>query len=213
MIKAAGALFAMMNPFVALPMFLSLTQDYGRARQRSAAIRCVGYSLLLSSVVVLSGTAILDFFGITIDDFRVAGGLVLMLIALGMLNGSHSTHTGSAAEQAQQSQQRQAQADTPADVAFYPMAFPMIVGPGTITTIVVFAGHADGTSGSLELIGVIAVILATMLAVLWFAPTIGQHMSQTLRTIMIRLMGIILAAIAVDMMVAGVKSLFPVLGR
>lgn len=210
MIKAAGALFAMMNPFVALPMFLALTQDYDRSRQRSAAIRCVGYSLLLGVVVVLSGTAILRFFGISIDDFRVAGGLVLMLIALGMLNGNHTSHTGSASEQAEQNQSRQ---ESATDIALYPMAFPMMVGPGTITTIVVFAGQAGGAADQLLLIVVLAGILACLLAVLWFALTIGQHMSETLRTIMIRLMGIILAAIAVEMMVAGLKNLFPLLGR
>lgn len=134
-LTAFAALFAIMNPFVALPMFLSLTEGESAARQRRQALRVALYSAVLGTVILLSGTAILTFFGLSVDDFRIAGGVVLLTIGLGMLNGGSRAHSGTKAEQAQQAAQD--------DPTFYPMTFPMLVGPGTITTLVVLAGRAD----------------------------------------------------------------------
>lgn len=209
MVKALGGIFAIMNPFVALPMFLALTQDYSLQRQRSSAVRVVVYSAILSSAILLGGAVVLEFFGVSVSDFRIAGGIVLMMISLGMLNGTGSSaHSGTDAEQ----EHHEAQAAA-SDISFYPMAFPMMVGPGTITTIIVLAGSSSGAGGLLEVGLALAIVLAALLLVLWFAPTIGKHMSMTLRTIMTRLMGMILAAIAVEMVVAGLGVALPGLAR
>lgn len=205
LIKALGGFFAIMNPFVALPMFLALTDGYDLSRQRRTALRVVAYSLLLSVVIMLGGRAILGFFGVSVDDFRIAGGIVLLMIALGMLNGSVSTaHGGTASEQAHHADQA-----AQSDVSFYPMAFPMMVGPGTITTIIVFTGSAGGVAGYVAVVTALVAVLLLLLLVLWFAPAIGHHLSVTLRVIMTRLMGMILAAIAVGMVVAGLAAVFP----
>lgn len=204
LVKALGGLFAIMNPFVALPMFLSLTAGYDAARQRSTAVRVALYSLVMAVVVMIGGTAVLGFFGVSVNDFRVAGGIVLMTIALGMLGGGSTAHSGTPAEQ--EHQQKQAAVG---DVSFYPLTFPMILGPGTITTIIVFSGQAHGPAGYAAVGVALLVVLALLAAVLWFAPTIGHHMSQTMRVIMTRLMGMILAAIAVGMVVAGLEGLIP----
>ncbi|GAB97392.1 multiple antibiotic resistance protein [Kineosphaera limosa] len=206
-VQAFGGFFAIMNPFVALPMFLALTAGFELKRQRHTAVRVVLYSLMLAAVIVVSGSAVLGFFGITVDDFRVAGGIVLLMIALGMLNGASSAHSGSADEKQHQSDQA-----AQGDVSFYPLTFPMMLGPGTITTIIVFTSHADGAAGYIAVSAALGVVLALLFAVLWFAPNIGHHMSQTMRVIMTRLMGMILAAIAVQMVVAGLKALLPGLG-
>lgn len=208
-VKALGGFFAIMNPFVALPMFLSLTDGYDLPRQRRTALRVALYSLVLSLVVLLAGRAILDFFGIGVDDFRIAGGLVLMTIALGLLNGAGSAaHSGSESEKEHQTEQA-----AQSDVAFYPMAFPMMVGPGTITAIIVFTGGTGDMSGYLAVGAALVAVLLLLAVVLWFAPVIGHHMSMTLRVIMTRLMGMILAAIAVEMMVAGLGHVLPGLTR
>ena len=89
------------------------------------------------------------------------------------------------------------------------MAFPMMVGPGTITAIIVFAGSADGLGGYLAVVLALLIVVAILAGVLWFAPSIGHHMSQTLRVIMTRLMGMILAAIAVEMILTGLAHTFP----
>ena len=91
LVKALGAFFAIMNPFVNLPLFLSLTAGQEPAQQRRTAWRTTLFSALMCAVVAVSGSALLRFFGISIDDFRVAGGLVLLTIALGMLSGRGSS--------------------------------------------------------------------------------------------------------------------------
>ena len=126
LVKALGAFFAIMNPFVNLPLFLSLTAGQEPAQQRRTAWRTTLFSALMCAVVAVSGSALLRFFGISLDDFRVAGGLVLLTIALGMLSGrGASAHEGSKTEKA-----RAADYAVANDVAFYPMTFPIIVVPG-----------------------------------------------------------------------------------
>ncbi len=197
-----GALFAIMNPLVTLPIFLSLTAGQPPADQRRTALGVTLYSAVMCAVIAVAGQAILGFFGIGIDDFRVAGGLVLAGIALGMLSGAgNPSHEGTPAEAAH--------ARTADNIAFYPLTFPMVVGPGTITTLLVFAHEAHTTADHLVYAAVVAGMLALLGAVLFFAPAIGAHLSATLRVIMSRLMGMILLAIAVAMMAAGAKALLP----
>mgnify|MGYP003799002219 CR=1 FL=1 len=246
-VKALGAFFAVMTPFVALPMFLSLTSAHDHARQRGTGLRVVVYSLIMSIVVMASGSAILVFFGISVSHFRVAGGIVLMTIGLGMLNGGSPAHEGTASEKANMrtralassGSSTTASAGSPAgpatvptsapataaasgsgavdahdarsDISFYPLTFPMILGPGTIASIIVFTGQADGVAGLSAVALALAAVLAVLFVVLWFAPVIGRRMSETLRVIMTRLMGMIVAAIAVAMVTGGLQELIPVL--
>jgi multiple antibiotic resistance protein len=202
--RALGALFAIMNPFVALPIFLSLTAGSDEAESRRTALATTLNATVLCLVVGIAGEAILGFFGITVNDFRVAGGLVLLLIGLGMLNGRDS-----AAHHPTDAERGQADAGS---VAFYPMAFPMIVGPGTITTLLIFVGQTHSASERIAVGVAAALVLLAMGVVLYFASTIGHYMSQTLRVITTRLMGMILAAIAAGMMATGLKALLPGLG-
>lgn len=203
-IKALGAFFAIMNPFVMLPVFLGMTSTYTTGQQRRLGGAVAGFSAVLVALVMAAGGQVLDFFSISIDDFRVAGGIVLFTIGLGMLNGSASpAHHGTKTEQAHN--------DDLNSLAFYPMAFPMIVGPGTIATILVLTGNA-APQGYLAVGSAAAIVLVTLAVVLAFAARIGQVMSQSLRVITIRLMGMILAAVAIDMTVTGLKALLPGLG-
>lgn len=200
--KAFGAFFAIMNPFVNLPMFLALTSGFTVAQQRALAIRITFFSALMSGVILVAGHQIIGFFGITIDQFRIAGGVVLAHIAWNMLNGSEiAAHHGSVREQEQMKDLD--------GLAFYPITFPMIIGPGTIATLIIYAGHARGVGGLLELAVVVGAILGMLFGVLFFASFFGKALSDTMRVIMTRLMGMILLAIAVEMIVAGLKACLP----
>lgn len=209
-VKALGGFFAIMNPFVALPMFLSLTNAYDAARQRRTALRVTLSSLALAAVIMAAGSWLLRFFGISVDDFRVAGGLVVAMIALGMLNGGATAHQGTPAEQ---EHHQQLAADAESDISFYPLTFPLIVGPGTITTIMVFTSQAADAASLLAVAAAICAVLAMLFVVLWFAPAIGHRMSASLRVIMTRLMGMILIAIAVEMIITGLLALVPGLAK
>ncbi|RWR54778.1 MarC family protein [Sinirhodobacter huangdaonensis] len=204
-IKSLAAFFAIMNPFIALPMFLSLTSDWDAPSRHCAALATIVFSAGMCLVIAVAGLRVLSVFGISIDDFRVAGGIVLATIGLGMLNGKgHSAHSGTPDEQAEQQELD--------SIAFYPMTFPMIVGPGTIATLVIFTGQVQGLADSVALALAIGCVLLAMLCVLWFSGTITRVTTQTLRVIMTRLMGMILIAIAVDMATTGLKALLPGLG-
>lgn len=201
-IKALGGMFAIMNPFVVLPLFLTMTEGYDPAYQRATGLRVAAFSTIICAAVAVCGAAVLKFFGISVNDFRVAGGLVLMSIAMSMLQGSGNPGHEEPAK-------REAAQGNRSDIAFYPMAFPMVVGPGTITAIIVFMGQAKGTAGVIAVVAAIALVLLAMAVVLGFSSNIGRHMSQTLRVIMTRLMGMILAAIGVSMIATGLKGLLP----
>lgn len=201
-IKFLGALFAVMNPLVNLPIFLSLTDGQSVADQRRIALQVLFYAAVMCAVVAVGGQQILAFFGISVADFRVAGGLVLAAIGLHMLNGqSNPAHNGSPEEKPH--------IDATENIAFFPMTFPMVVGPGAITTLVVFLPEATSARDVTAYALVVAAILAALGVTLYFAAAIGARLSQTLRMIMTRLMGMILLAIAVDMIAAGLTALLP----
>lgn len=206
LVKAFGAFFAIMNPFVNLPLFLALTAGFSVAQQRMLAIKVTVFSAVMCAVILIAGQAIISFFGITIDQFRIAGGLVLGHIAWSMLNGaSFASHHGNEKEQGQMQDL--------SGLAFYPITFPMIVGPGTIATIIVYTAHATSTPGLLAVGAVVGAVLAILFVVLFFASLIGKALSDTMRVITTRLMGMILLAIAVDMLAAGVTAVLPGLAR
>lgn len=204
--KAFGAFFAIMNPFVNLPIFLGLTAGYSVAQQRVLAVKVTAYSALMCAVILPAGQGIINFFGITVEEFRVAGGAVLAHIAWSMLNGSGiSSHHGNPREQGHMEEL--------SGLAFYPITFPMIVGPGTIATLVIYGSHAQGFAELLAVGAVVALILAILFIVLFFAAGIGKVLSETMRVITTRLMGMILLAISVEMIVAGAKVVLPGLAR
>ncbi len=200
--KFFGALFAIMNPFVNLPIFLSLTNGKPVAEQRSAAVRVAVYATIMCGVISFAGAKIIGFFGVTIDAFRVAGGLVLLGIAFSMLHGKEIT--------SHERGEKEKEADEEQDsIAFYPMTFPMIVGPGTIAALIIYSAQADGLSRYVAFSAVLAAVLIALFTVLFFAAAIGKLLSAKMRVVMTRLMGMILAAIAVEMMFDGAKVLAP----
>ncbi len=200
-----GAFFAIMNPFVNLPLFLALTSGFTVAEQRALALRVTLISAAMCGVILIGGRQIIDFFGITVDQFRIAGGIVLAHIAWSMLNGqSIASHHGAKHEQQDMKELT--------SLAFYPMAFPMIVGPGTIATLIIYAGHASGLSDLAQTGAVVATVLVLLFVVLFFASFFGRVLTETMRVIMTRLMGMILLSIAVAMILTGITNIFPAAG-
>jgi len=197
-----GALFAIMNPITNLPVFLSLTEGGGPEIQRQTALKATLYSLVMGAIFAIGGRQILTLFGITVDDFRVAGGLVVLLIALNMLHGEKSsTHNGTPEEKNAY--------PAPESVAFYPLTFPIIMGPGTITTLIVFSHQIKGIPDMIAFAAVFGLLIAMLGLVFFNAPVLARYLSDTMRVIMSRLMGMILAAIAVAMIADGLKVLLP----
>lgn len=200
--KVFAALFAIMNPIANLPIFLSLTSGMSQQEQRRTGVLVVATVSVGCFVSAVAGSAILGFFGLDVDHFRLAGGLIVLLIALSMLHGGESaTHGGSGEEKAG--------FNTASNVAFYPMAIPILLGPGTISALIVYSHDAEGAGGYLALGAGMAAFLVLLGATLIGAPFISRILSPTVMSVTKRLMGMVLAAIAMEMLVASLRSLFP----
>ena len=208
--KFMGTLFAIMNPFINLPIFLAMTTGQSLSDQRAIAVQVLTYMTIMCIVISVAGNAIIGFFGISINSFRVAGGLVLLGIAFSMLNGHPITaHERGDHEKTAESTPAE---DAENSIAFYPMTFPLIVGPGTIATLIIYAGQIRGAPDYVAFALVLIALLAALFVVLYFASAIGKLLSARMRVVMTRLMGMILAAIDVSMVVEGLKVLLPGLG-
>ena len=197
-----GALFAIMNPITNLPVFLSVTEGLSPTDQRKVAAKVAVYCLILGAGFAAIGSQALGLFGISVDDLRVAGGLVVLMIGLNMLSGNESTtHHGTEDEKDAYPE--------PETVAFYPLAFPILVGPGTITTLILYAHHVTKPVDIMIYAGVFLVVLFLLFVTFWNAAALAKRLSANARVIMSRFMGMILSAIAISMIADGLKVLLP----
>ena len=155
----------------------------------------------MSTVVLVTfaamGRAIFELFGITMPAFRIAGGLILWLVAMDMLHGTRSTQEGTA---------EITEATVKEDVAITPLAMPMLAGPGAISTVMVLSGQARTTPQTIVVYGSILLALLIAWATLRAAERLVIRMGQTGIRVMTRLMGLLLAAIAVQFVITGVRE-------
>ena len=201
-VKFFGALFALMNPFIGLPVFLRLTEGQPPAVQRKLALQVAFYITIIGTVTALVGTQVLKFFGISIHDLQVAGGMVVLGLAFTMLYGKdNSMHHGTDQEQASFANCN--------SFAFYPLAFPLMIGPGVLTTMILFAGQVKGAADWVGYFVDFAVVVLSVAVVFALGGKCSKHLSNTARVIMNRVMGLILAALAVQMIIDGLKVLLP----
>lgn len=200
--KVFAALFAIMNPIANVPIFLSLTEGASDASRRKAALTASVGVAIGCTVAALAGGAILRSFGLSLDDFRLAGGLLVLLIAISMLQGTASSqHSPTDTE-------RQHITDAES-IAIYPLTIPLLVGPGTIATMIVFGQNAMSADRKAALAVGLLAFLMLLTAALLLAPAISHYLSPKVTAIAKRLMGMILAAIGVQMMVASLQAFFP----
>lgn len=201
--KILIGLLAIINPIGAIPICMSLTSGTSPAQRRQLA-RVVALSVaIILFVALLLGERLLDIFGISIDSFRVAGGILVLLMAISMLHARQSD-VRQTEEEADESTQR-------SSVAVVPLAMPLLAGPGAISTVILYAHRGEGLS-HYAVIGVDIVLVSALLwLLLALVPLVSRHITQTGINIFTRVMGLILAAIAVEFLANGLKGLFPTL--
>ena len=196
-------LLAILTPFAAIPVFLSLTADQDdrfRARTADMAAMTVFLVLLVSAV---TGDLLLGVLGTSLDAFRVGGGIVLFLMSLSMLNAKMSA--------VQQTQEEAEEAGQKPALGVVPIGIPLLVGPGSISSTII---EAKRSSEIMHLLGVIACIALVCLIVwitLRLADPIGRQLGRTGLNILNRIFGLLLAAIAVQIISVGLTGLFPAL--
>lgn len=192
-----GSLFAIVDPFAAVPTFLALTtRDSSEQRHRMARTACLTCAGVMS-VFALLGPSIFRLFGITLAAFQIAGGLVLLLSSLDMIRAQKSPM--------RETPEEFAEGMSKDDIAITPLAVPLLAGPGAITTSIVLSGRAANLPQKLIFFALIAAVALISYWVLVLAADSAKKLSPTILNIITRLMGLLLAAIGVQFILSALK--------
>jgi multiple antibiotic resistance protein len=202
-IKFLVAMIIMMNPLGSLSIFLDLTKKMAVSEQHGIARRSSIAILIIMLLTVWSGEKILYFLGITIPSFRFAGGIILLLMGLSMLQSRESpvSHTSEDDEAAKERN----------SVAIVPVALPVIIGPGAISTLIIAAGDYPDTETKIWMSLLCVLLTLGMGTVLYYAVPVAKFVGISVIKVVTRIMGMIIMAIAVGMLANGLSGLFPVL--
>lgn len=200
-LSAFITLFVVIDPPGCAPIYAGLTKNASAAQQRSMAIRACFIAALILVGFALFGQQLLAALHIELDSFRIAGGLMLFFIAFDMVFEKRTQRREERAEKV---------AATPEveDVSVFPMAMPMLAGPGAIAAIMLLQNEAEGTEGTLVVLGALgAVLLITMIALIAAGPLI-RLLGDRVEAVITRLLGVLLAALAAQYVIDGLKGSF-----
>ena len=207
LLKPLIALLAIVNPIGVLPFFIHFTQGLSDL-QRRRTIRVSAFTAFtVVAVSALAGLRIIEFFGISIASFQVGGGTLLLISALQMLNARP------AESKPDDYREGEEKADAGASIAVVPLTIPLLTGPATISTMVIYAERARHWWELAVLVGYGVVVGIVTFVVFSAGGRLARVIGRTGINVMTRLMGLILAALAVEIMADGLGKLFPVLAN
>jgi multiple antibiotic resistance protein len=199
--KITIALFAIVNPIGSVPIFISATNGWSNQDRAKTAKTVAITVFIVLAVSAFFGDKILSFFGISIPSFQVGGGILLMLIAISMMHAKQSG-TRQTPEEAQTLAEREA-------IAIVPLSIPLLAGPGAISNMIIAAQQNSSFTGHLSLVVPIFIIAVIIWLVLRLSASISSKLGSIGINIVTRLMGLILAAMAVEFVAHGLIGLFP----
>jgi len=208
-LKPLVTLLAIVNPLAIVPFFIHYTQGFSLEQRRQTVFVSAFSTFVVIAISALLGLQILDFFGISLASFQVGGGMLLLSSALNML-GAQPAEAKASTHEMENGAEKAAQG---ASIAVVPLTIPLLTGPAAMSTVVIYADKAKSVLQMATLIGYgVLVALATLLCFSLAAP-IARALGKTGISVMTRLMGLILAALSVEVMSEGLVKLFPLLGR
>lgn len=200
-LNAFIVLFIVLDPIGVAWLFAALTSGLEPGRQRSMAIRGMTLAGLIMFVFFFLGDALLGWMGISLPAFRIAGGILLFLLSLEMVfarqSGLRSTTKG-----------EQYEAEHKQDISVFPLAFPLLAGPGALTTVILMAGHVNTVLDRVVMSAVILSVIIASLVILLLAQTLSNRLGQTGANVISRLLGLVLAALAVQFVIDGIRQSF-----
>lgn len=197
---AFTTVFVIVNPIEATMIFVTLTADMNALEKSHIYRRTTLVALSIAILFSIAGEFVLRIFGITVDSLRVAGGILLFLVAIDMLRGVRQQKKVTEAELRDANQRE--------DVSVFPLAIPLLTGPGAITTVVVLMGAASTIAEkALVLLAIVLTFLITFF-VLRFSEYIDHALGVTGIMVLTRIMGLILGAVAVNFVATGVWNLY-----
>lgn len=182
------------------PLFLALTRGMNREERKQVSIRASSLAFAVLTLFAVAGAVILSVFGVTLPAFRLAGGLLLFYIAFEMVFERRQDRKEKSADTAVSKDHIQ-------DIAAFPLAIPLIAGPGAISATVLLSGAFQGIAAKAALIAIILVCIGVTYAVFILAERVDRFLGHTGRSILTRLLGVILAALAVQFVADAVKAL------
>src|SRR6266568_4527061 len=188
---AFSSIFFLVDPFAAVPPFIAMTNRADAATRRRMAARAAWTCLVVLSLFALSGSFIFKMFGITLAAFEIAGGLILLLIGLDMLQARRSTEEGAHKE----------------DIGITPLGIPLLAGPGAISTVMVLMGASPTWQHAIPIFVAIAVTAYASYHILASADRVRKRLGETGIRIMMRIMGLMLTAIAVQFVINGLARM------
>ncbi|MCZ7383795.1 MAG: MarC family protein [Candidatus Methanoperedens sp.] len=200
LIYAFTSIFVIVNPVSGVMAFISMTNHMSRDDKIYVARRSVFIACIIALVFSVLGDFILKLFNITADSLRVAGGVLLFLVAIDMLF-ARTTRESITSEELKDAAQRE-------NISIFPIAMPLLTGPGAITTILVLIKTADSLDLKLVVIGAILLTFIFTFLIFRFSDYFNRVVGMTGMLVMTRIMGLFLAAIAVDFISTGIKGIF-----
>ncbi len=202
-IKIFIALLAVLDPLAAVPVVVTLTSDSKHEDLKKIVNTVIVTVLTILIVTLFVGEHLLDFFGITINSFKISGGILLMMMAISMLHGKMS--------ETSQTEQELQEGEVKESIAVVPLSIPLLAGPGVVSAVILYAHRGNDMSHYLMMVLIIVLVVLVLWGVLASVPWISKHISRTGINVFTRLMGLIIAALAVEFIANGLKGIFPVL--
>ncbi len=203
--KPLVALLAIVNPIGVVPFFIAFTTNFTREQRRRTIAVASFSAFVVIAVSAIAGLKIIEFFGISIASFQVGGGTLLLISSLQMLNAHPAEAKPRDLDEGSE------KADAGASIAVVPLAIPLLTGPATISTMVIYAEKTRHFWEHAVLVGYGVVIGLVTYAAFSASGRIARVLGRTGINVMTRLMGLILAAMAVELLADGLVKLFPVL--
>ncbi|MFS2036585.1 MarC family protein [Polaromonas sp. CT11-55] len=205
--KPLVTLLAIVNPLAIVPFFIHYTQDFSDEQRRRTVLVASFTAFVVIAISALLGLQILDFFSISLASFQVGGGMLLLISSMNMLNAQPAE----AKPQTNEMEDGAAKAARGASIAVVPLTIPLLTGPATMSTVVIYAEKAK-TALQLSMLVGYGIVIALATAICFsLAEPIARVLGKTGINVMTRLMGLILAALAVEVMADGLSKLFPIL--
>ncbi|RJF93695.1 MarC family protein [Sphingomonas cavernae] len=198
-ISAFVTFLVVIDPPGCAPIYASLTTGAAVQARRAMAIRAVFVASLILLVFALFGEKLLGALGINLDSFRIAGGIMLFLIALEMVFEKRTQRREERAKEVQASPEHE-------DVSIFPMAIPMIAGPGSIASVMLMMARSKGIEETFVVLAAMALVLVITLACLIAAGPLMRMVGPKVEAVITRLLGVLLAALAAQFVIDGIKG-------
>ena len=194
-------LFSVVDPIGVAWLFGALTHGESIKAKRRMALTATLFAGVILLVFFFSGTALLDWFGITIPAFRIAGGALLFLLSIDMVFARQSGLRSTTSDE-------QVEAERKQDITVFPLAFPLLAGPGALTTVLLMTSSSADATVFWQMFAVVIVVLVLTFIALYLAPFFVEKLGETGANVISRVLGLILTAMAVQYVIDGIKISF-----